>query len=63
MHKLLFASDEGQISAPVRISSDGYFADDIFLLDGTHKVMLFTRRIDCMMKSQISGIDFFAGIV
>lgn len=33
--------EEGQISAPVRISSDGYFADDIFLLDGTHKVIKY----------------------
>lgn len=30
--------EEGQISAPVRISSNGYFADDIYLLDGTHKI-------------------------
>ncbi len=33
--------EEGQISAPVRISSDGYFADDIYLLDGTHKAIKY----------------------
>ena len=33
--------EEGQISSPVRISSDGYFADDIYSLDGTHKAIKY----------------------
>lgn len=37
----VWVCEEGQISAPVRISSDGYFADDIYLLDGTHKIIKY----------------------
>lgn len=33
--------EDGELRGPVRISSEGYFADDIYLLDGTHKVIKY----------------------
>ena len=33
--------EEGQVTVPVRISSDGYFADYIHLIGGTHKIIKY----------------------